>query len=171
MTAQKHSHILYRSGVNSQSVDDLLRLSEERIHNLKQKKVWRKRMFFLTVECVQNICRHAAPEDECPQEPCSFFLIGKDNSHFFIKSENLISNKKVDELKDRIEYVNNLDDEGLHKFREEMILQEEECEGGGANLGLIEMVRKSGGKIESDFRPADGNYSFFTFKLNVTAQC
>ncbi|MGB0368820.1 MAG: DUF6272 family protein, partial [Flavobacteriales bacterium] len=40
-------------------------------------------------------------------------------------------------------------------------------ESGGANLGLIDIVRKAGGQLQYGFEKIDESHSYFILKINI----
>lgn len=159
--------LVYHDEFTNDSYDELLKLTELKISGMEGDKKLKKRVFHIMVECVQNISRHAAITSDFNSQTSSIFVIGRDNDHFFIITGNLIANDKIEPLKDRIERINNLDKEGLKELYKHTIENEDHNAAGGANLGLIDMARKAGGKIEYHFREVDKEHSFFTFKVNI----
>lgn len=159
--------LVYHDEFSNENYDELLKLTELKMAVMDGDKKLKKRVFHIMVECVQNISRHAAITKDINSQASSIFVIGKDKSKFFIITGNLIENEKKQPLKERIERINDLDKDGLKELYKHTIENEDHNEAGGANLGLIDMARKAGGKIEYHFREIDATHSFFTFKVNI----
>jgi ElaB/YqjD/DUF883 family membrane-anchored ribosome-binding protein len=79
----------------------------------------------------------------------------------------LIENEKIENLKKHLEKINSLDSEYLKKYYLEILEKGNISDKGGAGLGLIEMARKSGSKLEYDFSPVDEKYSYFYLQTEV----
>jgi hypothetical protein len=122
----------------------------------------RKKVYFIMVESLQNITRH---QDNEVLE--GFFSIHKAQSGFLITSGNIIENVHIASLKEKLEKVNSLNPEELKEYYYEVLNSGGFSEKGGAGLGLIEMVRKSGNKLLYDFVKINDKYSFFYFQNNV----
>lgn len=159
--------LVYHDEFTNDSYDELLKLTELKIAGMDGDKKLKKRVFHIMVECVQNISRHSAITSDFNLQTSSIFVIGRDSEKFFIITGNLIENDKIEPLRSRIEKINDLDKDGLKDLYKHTIENEDHNAAGGANLGLIDMARKAGGKIEYHFREVDKGHSFFTFKVNI----
>jgi hypothetical protein len=123
----------------------------------------RKKVYFIMVESLQNITRHK--ESEMPE---GFFSIHKATDGFLITSGNIIENESVASLKVKLEKINSMSADELKEYYYEVLNAGGFSEKGGAGLGLIEMVRKSGNKLCYDFTKLNDKYSFFYFQINVS---
>ena len=126
----------------------LVELSESYLLKEKHlKKGISKRASFLLIESFQNIIKHGLIE----KDPISdlqynkdFFQIKIMKDRIVFSSANVLLDREVDELKDKIIHINSLDRSELREFRNEILANSELSEKGGAGIGLIEMVRKTG---------------------------
>ena len=66
-----------------------------------------------------------------------------------------------------LEQVNAMDKEELKAYYKEIIKNGQISSKGGAGLGLIDMARKSGEKMEYAFDQIDDRLSFFTLQIKV----
>ncbi len=121
----------------------------------------KKRVFYILVECVQNITRHQEIPDEDPPESDGIFFIQSFNELYNISQGNLIVNDHIDSLKEKLESINKLDREELKAYYQTVLRETVISSKGGAGLGLIEIARKSGNKIRFKFDPVDDKYSYF----------
>ena len=78
-----------------------------------------------------------------------------------ISQGNLIRNEHLDNLKEKLDRVNSMDQEELKQQYKGILAEAAMSEKGGAGLGLIEIARRSGNKIRYSFKPVDDTYSFF----------
>lgn len=132
----------------------------------------RKKISFLMVESFQNIVRHGEKvhdEIEIDIFPY-FFMTSSTGMNFFITSANIVENSKVVELKEMIERLNQMDQTELRNIYLNVLNNNIVNEKGGAGLGLIEMVRKSGEQLIYDFLQIDDKYSFFYLQINHFTQ-
>ncbi len=124
----------------------------------------KKRFYAVVVECLDNISRHnmAIEGEQLPAKHTStIFTISEYEDHFTIQTGNYIHNKDVQHLATRLEKVNSLDKEGLKAlYREKML----ESPTGGGGLGIIDMSLRTGCKISYDFKPVNGDISFFVLQ-------
>lgn len=159
--------LVYHDEFTDEHYQELLELTEQKIDAAIAKKKIRKRIFHIMVEAVQNISRHAAiaPSNI---SGTSIFVLGKKKDGFFVITGNLIENENVGAVKEKIEIVNNMGKDGLRELYKTTMEEEGHNAAGGANLGLIDIARKAGGKMEYNFQQVDAGHSFFTLKINIS---
>jgi hypothetical protein len=152
----------YRGDFSQQLTDSILALSETNMEVTNEPIKNRKKVYFIMVESLQNITRH---QDTEVLE--GFFSIHKSSTGFLITSGNVVENVHVEPLREKLDKVNSMSAEQLKEYYYEVLNAGGFSEKGGAGLGLIEMVRKSGNKLSYDFKKVDDRLSFFYFQINV----
>ena len=60
-----------------------------------------------------------------------------------------------------------MDEEALKETYKKMIKESVLSEKAGAGLGFIDIIKKTGNKVEFHFEPIDDKVSFFIFKTKV----
>lgn len=143
---------IYRGYFDSNITNYLISLAEKNILESKIQAKTKKRVFHIMVESVQNITRHQDYTDERFSQT-AFFAIQKNGPIFYITTGNVINTEHIAPLKQKLEQINNLDSNQLTKVYLEILNDGKISEKGGAGLGLIEIVRKSGNKLSYDFKP------------------
>jgi hypothetical protein len=123
----------------------------------------KKKASFLMAECFQNIVRHGESLDGEIHATTNegFFLTKNWQDIYYITSGNLIETRKIDNLQRQLEKVNSLDKDELKVLYREVLENEEISDKGGAGLGLIEMARKSGQKLEYVFKDFNSKFALF----------
>jgi len=128
----------------------------------------RNKLSFLMIESFQNIVRYAdsnkIEEYELSKE---LFLTRNIGDNFHIITANLIENKKIGYVKEKLSEVNDLTESELKQLYIKILTNRKISEAGGAGLGFIEMVRKTNEKLDFDFVPVNEEVSFFYFQLNL----
>lgn len=152
----------YRGDFTQQLTDSILSLSETNMEATNEPVKNRKKVYFIMVESLQNITRHQ--EAEAIE---GFFSIHKAQNGFLITSGNVVETDNIPSLREKLEKVNSMNADELKEYYYEVLNAGGFSEKGGAGLGLIEMVRKSGNKLSYDFAKVDDKYSFFYFQINV----
>ena len=155
--------------------DDLtakaIRLGEYSIRNTSVFNRLRKKVSFLIIECLQNVIRYEEKPKVVHQtnnHPGTFMVRNIGNS-FYITSTNRIKNEKIDGLKTKLKNINQLDEEELKKMKKHVLTDKKFSEKGGAGLGLIEITRKSGHKLEYDFEYLNFYLSCFYLQIKLVA--
>ena len=130
-----------------------------------------KKLNNILVECLQNIYHHG--EDFTGQEGGEnnnsvVFLLCKNSSNKYrIITGNHMPTAGVASLKEKIDKVNGMNAEELKTYYREVLSSNELSEKGGAGLGIIDLVRKSGNKIEYRFDTVNEQFSFFSMIVNM----
>jgi hypothetical protein len=128
----------------------------------------KKKVVHVTVEVLQNIVRHTERGDDGDNNyNGATFLVGREHSRYFIKSGNRVRNTNLPALVRTLEHINSLDENGLKDMYQEIIRNPITSGKHGAGLGLVDMARKSGEKLEWTFEPMNDEFSFFSLKVNI----
>lgn len=120
----------------------------------------KKKVYFIILESLQNITRHQL-ENEQNKAYDAFFSLHKFSDVFLIGSGNIIENTNIPELTQKLEKVNALTAEELRQYQKDILSKGDFSEKGGAGLGLIEIVRKSGNKLSYQFKEISNESSYF----------
>jgi hypothetical protein len=128
-----------------------------------------KKTFAVFVELAQNIYHHSAQKEFSLSKGRSagvgVLLIQNHPEHLVLSSGNLIENFKVEGLLERCAYINTLSEEDLKDY---YVKQRKRPTGGvGANIGLIDMARRSGNPLEYNITKVDEENSFFALSIRV----
>ena len=130
----------------------------------------KRKVFNVMVECLQNVVRHA--EDSLKlisdESISAIFMIGQKDNVYTISSGNRIESNHVDPLKDKLSYINTLDKDDLKSLYKEILQNNDLSDKGGAGLGFVDMVRKSGNTIDFNFTKIDDQFSFFAMTAKVS---
>jgi len=160
-TQQDNLEYIYRGEFNIDITDNILSLAEESLKMSEQKLKIKKRVYFVMVEGLQNITRHQdLTTDDIPVKP-GFFVLQRKKYSYYITTGNLIHRSNIELLQSQIETVQRLNREELNEYYKMHLDGGKLSEKGGAGLGLIEMARKSKGKLSYNFRKINEDYYYF----------
>ncbi len=139
-------------------------VTESQVDNRKSGK----KLSFLVAESFQNIVRHGYDESEenkIAKVKEGFFAMIKTDAEIIICSSNTIENSKVFELETGLKRLAQLDKESLKNEFIEVLSENKTTEGGGAGLGLIEIMRKTNSRLNYSFNPKDDQLSYINFDI------
>ena len=165
---QKDDNILVSHyGELSQSVISNLEGNvEQKITSLDIAKGPIKKIFFISVETLQNMLLHGQKNKEGEQH--NFFILVKNGSNLKVISSNLVANSSIPALEKQINTINSFDDEkSLKAYYLEHLENNTISEKGGAGLGFITIGMKSGNKLKVDFKKINDDFSLFTLTSSV----
>ncbi len=126
----------------------------------------KRRVLQVVVECIQNIERHAS-EFIDPENKASFLVFKKEND-YLVSFCNSIHNENISGLKEKMDKINSLNKEELGEFYKTSLRNNTISDKGGAGLGLIEISRKSGSKINYLFEPINNENSSFSLMVKIS---
>ena len=164
--ANEEEIVLVFNGVlNQESLINLLSIIEGQMRGRVDIK---KKVYNIMVEMLQNIVKHAAKveDDSIIGNPGIFFISSKNNS-YSLCTGNYIQNKKVDELRVKLEHVNSLKGEEIELFYSMRLLNFEIDNSKEAGLGVIDLRMKSGNNLDYSFSKVNDSVSFFTLQVSL----
>ncbi len=165
---ENHINMVYR-GMLSQ---EILTLIGQQLKNSLSNRLVSKRLFAIAVEVCQNI-HHYSSERSCSDKEqkeigIGTIAFGKSESHHMIFSGNYIDKDLKKIIIERVNIINALSTNELRDF---YLKQRKEPQIGnkpGANLGFIDVKRKSGNPLEIEFiHSNDQNRVFFILSVRV----
>jgi hypothetical protein len=165
---QEESVLVSHYGELSQAVISNLEGSvEEKITSLDISKGPIKKVFFISVETLQNMLLHGQKNNE--GEHHNFFILVKNGTQLKVISSNLVANTSIPALEKQINTINSFDDEkALKSYYLEHLENNTISEKGGAGLGFITIGMKSGNKLKVDFQKINDQFSLFTLTSAVS---
>lgn len=140
---------------------------EAKVVSLQIPKGPLKKIFFISVETLQNILIHGEKNNQGEQH--NFFILVNNGTTINVLSANLVANSAIPALENQINTINSFDDEkGLKAYYLEHLENNTLSEKGGAGLGFITIGMKSGNKLKVDFQKINDQFSLFTLVSSVS---
>lgn len=162
--------IIYLGDFNDRDTDTIISLSEYNIEGKNELKKLKKKISFLIAESFQNVVRHGSEDFNFVSQDAhksSVFYTRNTDDAVYIISANCIENNKIATISQMLNQLNSLDGDALKKLYLEVLNNTGFSEKGGAGLGLIEIARKSGQKLEYFFEKIDEKYSMFYLQIRM----
>lgn len=161
--------LFYRGDFADEITIRLIDLSESHFMKGKEQMSIKKKVSFLMAECFQNVIRYGEEmaSDEFVQDRSGFFMTRSYYNKYYIASGNPVEQAKMNLLKEKIENINKLNQEELKQLYMKVLGEDEFTAKGGAGLGLIEMARKSGRKLEAEFEIINGLLAYFFIQMII----
>jgi hypothetical protein len=157
---------VYRGIVTSDNSVPLLMLLEKEMETSDFGFVGRKRLFMFVLESLQNVSRHSFNVQHANM---SLVVYSKAGSGYTVTTGNVLANAGIDSLRMKLDEINSLETKDIRSVYRQMLSSSEFSTKGGAGLGLIEMAKKTGNKLDYDFVPVDNDYSYFVLSKTVDA--
>ncbi|MFA6403046.1 MAG: SiaB family protein kinase [Salinivirgaceae bacterium] len=141
-------------------------MAERDMDKTNEEKAVKRKVFHVMVECLQNMTKHSDDFDEEERIGNGLFIVGKKDGIWNVITANKILKERIDDLKKSIDNINSLSKDELNLLYKKQIREGSISEKGGAGLGLIDIARKTGRKLDYQFLPLEDNKNFF-FLLKV----
>ena len=169
---QNNILLSFKGEITSDLLTSILQIMENKMENMQEEPKMKKKVYNVLVECLQNLYHHLdeVAEDDAERVRSAIFMIGKLSGNYSIITGNYIMNENIGGLKNRLDEVNALSKEELKEYYKKVLNNGEMSLKGGGGLGMIDIARKTGEKLEYNFLEIDNKVSFFTLKIKVSNQ-
>lgn len=163
--------LYYRGNIDPDVINHVLDSAEEKLSVAKEQPKLRKRVYNVLVESLQNLYHHAdkVPGDfpEQASEKFAIIALKRNDRGYNIITGNFILSNDVSKLEEKLMRINRSTHEEIKELYKFILNHQRISEKGGGGLGLVDIARKTGNKLEYTFRPYDDRYSFFYLDLMV----
>ncbi len=166
--------LVYEGEITHQITKAFTSLAENKMDSYSEDTNMKKKVFHVMVECLQNLSKHAEDVKILKNKGYAgngIFIIGRvgpDNEDYHILTGNVIDNSSVPELEAFLDNINNLDRDGLKELYKKQMREGTLSEKGGAGLGLIDIARKTGEKLDYSFIKIEEKKSFYTLRTKIS---
>ena len=162
--------INHKGPIDLSVIDSILLTLKNYIQDKQLDIVLRKRLYTLAVECLDNIYKHSDKSEhhsDLISEFPSRFIIEKIGDDYMLHTGNIIFDVNKEKITNKINKINNHDQEEINKLYKRALMHAEISEKGGAGLGLIVMARSTGHKIKYDFEKINDKFFYFAMQLTL----
>lgn len=171
---EKDRIMLSFTGVLSTSlIAAILNLVERKLHHCEHDPAVRKRVFNVVMECLHNLFHHNRHRVAAGSSPGhsegsqGVVMIAHGGRGYSVFTGNAMAQPEVGALKQRLDLLNGYGPDELRELYRNTLNNGTFTPSGGGGLGLIDMARKSGHKLEYGFIPLDPDNTFFSLNVNV----
>jgi hypothetical protein len=162
----------FKGVITSDLLTSVLQIMESKLAYVEKSPKTKKKVYNVLVECLQNLYHHN--EEISSSEGLDFLfsksallMISKNANHYEVKTGNYVSRTKSKELKQKLDEINAMDKDALRELYKSVLADGELSSKGTAGLGMIDIARKSGNKLEYDFMTIDKDYDFFCLNVKI----
>lgn len=170
-SAEVKSPIIEHKGkINQRVILDILNDLETQMDGFGEKLKITRKAFNVVTECLQNVARYSDEPISEDTEPT--FVLDRQEDKYLIISGNILSNDKVSPVREKIDYLNNLDWYGIQqeyktKIKKNLKEKDETQDKNSAGLGFIEMARKSEEKFVYKFEEINDDFQYFMILITI----
>jgi hypothetical protein len=159
--------LVYEGEITQEITKIFTAMTERNLEKNAESNTVQRKVFHVMVECLQNISKHADSMDEETDEKRGIVMISRDDDNYNIITGNVVKNDKVPEMTKNLDYINSLDKEELTALYKQQMKEGSLSSKGGAGLGFIDMVKKTGSKLIFQFQKLSDDASFFILTSTV----
>jgi len=163
--------LAYKGSITSDLINDILEAVEQKLEEANAESKLRKKMYNVLVESLQNLFHHIEPNHEGIEEDLDpkfgVLVIERDGEFYKVTTGNFVNTKRIKFLKEKIDKINSLTKDELKDMYKFILNHQKLSAKGGGGLGLVDIARKSGNKLEYEFYVYNENYSFFNLTIRV----
>lgn len=161
--------LAYDGVLNSETITKLEAEIEGLIMDKSLAKAVIKKVFFISIESLQNMFIHGHKDDNGAKH--NFFILYITGKTIKILTANLVTNSSIESLTKHIGIINNFDDPAaLKAYYLEHLEKNELSDKGGAGLGFITIGMKSGNKLGISFEEINDKRSMFIMEVTINAE-
>jgi hypothetical protein len=164
--------LYYKGNIDSNLINRVLDSVEAKMVDGKERPKLRKKVYNVLVESLQNLYHHVekVPEDfeDQKSEKYGMLAVNKVDTGYKIITGNFIFSEDVEKLEEKIKRINRSSHDELTELYKFILNHQRISSKGGGGLGLVDIARKSGNKLEYLFKDYDEKSSFFSLKILVS---
>jgi len=163
--------LAYKGSITSELINDVLEAIETKLEETNTDSRLRKKIYNVLVESLQNLFHHIEPHHEGITEDLDpkfgVVVIEHEGDSYKVTTGNFVQVKRIKFLKEKIDKINSLTKDELKDMYKFILNHQRLSPKGGGGLGLVDIARKSGNKLEYAFYNYNDNYYFFNLTINV----
>ncbi len=164
----KNVILSFKGIVDSDKIATILADAEKALSKTDSETPIKKKVYAILVEFLQNLFHHT--EDGLLSDKNSKTVqlyILYDNFNYCIITGNYIRNSNIPPLKEWIDKINFLSEPEIKKRYLDVLQNAEFSKKGGANLGIIDIIRKSKSTLKYNFDEINNEISYFELKATI----
>ena len=163
--------LYYKGNVDSDIINHILDTVEDKMVEVKEQSRLRKKVYNVLVESLQNLYHHVdrVPDDYEDQtaERYGLLVVKKIEGGYKIITGNFVHCENVEKLEEKIKRINRSTHEEIKELYKFILNHQRISAKGGGGLGLVDIARKTGNKLEYAFEVYNDKYSFFYLDILV----
>lgn len=164
--------VAYKGAISADVISNTLSLIESKLEEASEHTGVKKKLYNVLVESLQNLFHHVDSMNTTEDSETNFgaFVLSKKDSIYRISTGNFIRSDKSNILKEKIDKINSLSKEELKDFYKFVLNNQTFSAKGGGGLGLIDIARKTGNKLDYKFYHYNNDFDFFNLNVFINEQ-
>jgi len=168
MQKSKKIDVIYSGPIWSEGIGEIARTLQKHLEYEKVPAQKSQEIVSVFIEQLNNMLMYSA--ENIDEYPGGTFIMGREGKDFYIQTGNVMKEKFVELIKNRIDYLNTLDKNEIRKYyKEQMKIEDQNPDSKGSGLGFIEIARRVNSKMEYSFIPYKEGLTYFTLYATMEA--
>jgi hypothetical protein len=173
LTDQDKNNVIlfYKGNVNSDVINHVLDTVEDKMVEVNEQSKLRKKVYNVLVESLQNLYHHVdkVPDDfeDQTSEKYGLLVVQRVESGYKIITGNFVHADNIEKLEEKIKRINRSSHEEIKELYKFILNHQRISAKGGGGLGLVDIARKTGNKLDYTFKQYNDKYSFFYLNILV----
>jgi len=163
--------LFYKGNIDSEVINKALDSVEDKLLSTHENPRIRKKVYNVLVESLQNLYHHAdhVPDGFNAVKPDRYGLIlmAKTSKGYKITTCNFVTSERVRALETKIAKINESSADEIKEAYKDILNHQEITDKGLGGLGLIDIARKTGNKLDFKFKKYDEANSVFCLSAEV----
>src|SRR5450759_2845331 len=166
--------LLYKGNVDSDIINHVLDTVEDKMMEVNEQSKLRKKVYNVLVESLQNLYHHVdrvhADFEDQTSEKFGLLVVKKVEGGYKIITGNFVHTENIEKLEEKIKRINRSSHEEIKELYKFILNHQRISAKGGGGLGLVDIARKTGNKLEYTIKVYNKNYSFFYLDILVNEE-
>lgn len=162
----------YKGNIDSDLINKVLDTVEGKLIKGNEHSKLRKKVYNVLVESLQNLYHHVdkVPEDfeDQTSEKFGILAVNKVENGFRIITGNFVRADNVQKLEEKIKRINRSSHDEITELYKFILNHQRISSKGGGGLGLVDIARKTGNRLEYFFKEYNEDSSFFYLNIMVS---
>jgi hypothetical protein len=165
----------YKGFISPELISCILKIVEDKLNHSEENSRTRKKVYNVLVESLQNLYHHVDDDpnsiySDSNESRSVIVSVVQSHNTYFIQTGNFITHEHLSELLTKIDVLNQMNDWELKSLYQQRLSSAAISEKGTAGLGLIDMVRKSGNKLEYWVSEINPDCSFLCVQIKINKE-
>jgi hypothetical protein len=166
--------LYYKGNIDSDVINYVLDTVEDKMVQVNEQSKLRKKVYNVLVESLQNLYHHVdkVPEDYEDQtsERYGVLVVKKVTNGYKIITGNFVRAENIEKLEERIKRINRSSHEEIKELYKFILNHQKISQKGGGGLGLVDIARKTGNRLDYAFSEYNSKHSFFYLNILVNEE-
>jgi len=162
----------HKGSITSDLINSVLEEVEKKLVEVDEDAKVRKKVYNVLVESLQNLFHHIEdyPNEQfgINENKFGILIVSKWEKGYKVSTGNVVTSGKIKPLKDKIDKINSLNQDELKDMYKFILNHQKLTAKGGGGLGLVDIARKTGHKLEYSFHNITNDYYFFNLDIFVS---